>query len=376
MNILIAPLAYKETLSSFEAAHAIKIGVKNSMPQAKIILSPIADGGDGTLDIILHQQGIKVEVLLHNGLGDKNPTYYGIQKDTAVIEVASICGLTQIPIPLRDPTIANSYGVGEAIIDALNKNIRRFLICLGGSATNDGGSGMLHALGYRFLDKSGNELPPGGLSLALVHKIDKSKMDCRLKEASFQVACDVSNPLLGPRGATLMYARQKGASPEIIRKLEHAMENYTEVIKREFNLDVGFLPYSGSAGGLAAGLLAILNAELCSGIQLVFERIQMEKKVQNADLIITGEGRIDEQTMYEKGIYALAKLTSKYQKPLVAIPGSLGVEYTSLHAIGVGTMIPLSFVPLREIPTNVSKLLSNATEQVMRCFVLGKRQNK
>lgn len=372
MKILIAPLAYKETLTCFEAAYAIERGVKKAIPKAEIILSPIADGGDGTLEILHHHaQGIKVEASLSNALGVKNTSHYLIQASTAMIEVASICGLKQIPIPLRNPAITNSFGVGEAIIDALNKNIRQFIICLGGSATNDGGMGILQALGCRFLDESGNELPPGGMSLALLHKIDMSNMDSRLKEATFQVACDVSNPLLGPRGASLVYSPQKGASPEIVEKLEQAMTNYANVIKRELGLDIGSLAHTGSAGGIAAGLFAILNAKLCSGTQLIFDLMQMEKKVQEADLIITGEGRIDEQTMYEKGIYALAKLSSKYQKPLISIPGSLGPKYNALHEIGLGTMIPLSFVKLNELPANADKLLTDATEQVIRCFALG-----
>jgi glycerate kinase len=370
MNILIAPLAYKESLAAFEVAHAMERGVKKAIPHANSILSPIADGGDGTLEILKRlRQSVQVDVLLSNALGEKKATHYLIQEDTAIIEVASICGLAQIPFAQRNPAIATSLGVGEAILDALNKNIRQFLICLGGSATNDAGAGILQALGCRMLDKSGNELPLGGLPLRSLHSIDNSKMDLRLKQASFQVACDVSNTLLGPKGASLMYAPQKGATLEIAEQLEHALGKFAAVIKKEWHLDIGSLPYSGSAGGISAGLFALLNAKLSSGIELILELNHMEEKVQNADCIITGEGRIDEQTLYEKGIYALAKLASKYQKPLLAIPGSLGTNYTALHKAGVSTIIPLSFVPLNEIPMNTSTLLTDATEQVMRCFV-------
>ena len=370
MNLLIAPLAYKESLTAFEVAYAMEKGVKKAIPKANSILSPIADGGDGTLEILKGLRAcVQVDVLLSNALGEKTATHYLIQEDTAMIEVASICGLAQIPIAQRNPAIATSYGVGEAILDALNKNIRRFLICLGGSATNDAGAGIVQALGCRLLDKSGNELPPGGLPLNALHTIDTSKMDSRLKQASFQVACDVSNTLLGPQGASLMYAPQKGATPEMAKKLEDALGNFATVIKKELYIDIKSLPYSGSAGGMSAGLFSLLNAKLFSGIGLILELNQMEEKVQKADCIITGEGRIDEQTLYEKGIYALAKLAAKYQKPLLAIPGSLGTNYIALHKAGVSTIIPLSFVPLNEIPINTSTLLTNATEQVMRCFV-------
>lgn len=373
MKILIAPQAFKGTLSPFEAAYAIESGVKRAMPQAETILLPIADGGDGSIEVILHRnKGKKIEAYLTNALGARQATQYAIlDNNIAIIEIASICGLAQIPAPLHNPAIATSYGVGEAILDALDRNARRFLICLGGSATNDGGTGMLQALGCRFLDSSGKELPPGGESLGHLRKIDIAGMDPRLKGASFQAACDVSNPLLGPEGASKIYAAQKGASPELIEKLEHSMQNYAAVIKKDFGIDVGTMSFAGAAGGIASALYGFLHAELRSGTQIIFELIWLEKDVEKADLIITGEGRIDGQTLYEKGICALAKLAVKHRKPVIALAGSLGPGYTNLHKVGVGAMIPISFAPLVEVPARSSELLADAAEQAMRLYRKG-----
>jgi glycerate 2-kinase len=346
------------------------MGVKKVLPHADIILLPIADGGDGTLQILYHhRQAQKIHLSLKNALGEKIATHYLIHNDTAIIEVASICGLAQIPPALCNPAFTTSYGVGEAILDALDKNIRRFLICLGGSATNDAGAGMLQALGCRFLDKTGQVLPQDSLALRQLHTIDTSKLDVRLKEASFEVACDVSNTLLGKEGATMVYAPQKGAAPIMVKQLEQAMRQYAKVIKKEKHLEIGALPYAGSAGGIASALFALLNATLYSGIQLIFALIEMEKEVEKADLIITGEGRLDGQTLYDKGIAALAHLALKYQKPLIAIPGSLGQGYAALHEIGVSKIVPLISGSC-DMPVDSSTLLCVKTQQTVESFIL------
>jgi glycerate kinase len=303
MKFVLAPDSFKESMTAKSAALAMKKGIKKVFPDAECVIVPMADGGEGTVESLVsfsNGEMIKTEVIAP--LGNKVIAEYGLlgEGQTAVIEMASASGLGLIKLEDRNPLLATTYGTGQLIKDALDKGVSRFLIGIGGSATNDGGMGMLQALGVSFKDRNGNELPFGGGALDQLHSIDMSGLDERLKTAQIDVACDVNNPLVGENGASAIFGPQKGASPEMVNMLDRNLAHFAEVIKIQLGQDIAHIEGAGAAGGLGAGLLAFLHARLKKGIDLVIEYTGLEEKVKGANFCFTGEGSIDGQTLFGK----------------------------------------------------------------------------
>jgi glycerate kinase len=330
MRIVIAPNAFKGSLSALEAAEAIGEGVRVAARDAELVLVPIADGGDGTVDaLVAATQGERRTLRVRGPLGDPVDAEYGLIDggSTAVIEMAKAAGLALVPKEKRDPRIANTYGVGELLQHGYDTGARHFIVGIGGSATNDGGAGMAQALGYHLLDQNGRELPPGGLALKRLARIHVGGVHANWKEAEVNVACDVTNPLTGPRGASAVYGPQKGATPEVVAELDAALHHFAEIIRRDLGVDVEQLPGAGAAGGLGAGLVAFLGARLQPGAEMVVEALHLDERLIGAHLVITGEGRLDSQTArFGKGPAAVARHAKNAGIPVVAIGGSVADE--------------------------------------------------
>jgi glycerate kinase len=330
MRIVIAPNAFKGSLSALEAATAIAEGIRIAAPDAELVLVPIADGGDGTVDaLVAATQGERRPRRVRGPLSDPVEAEYGLIDggSTAVIEMAKAAGLALVPPDKRDPRVTTTYGVGELLQHAYDAGARRFIVGIGGSATNDGGAGMAQALGYHLLDENGRELPPGGLALKRLARIHVGGVHANWKETEVDVACDVTNPLTGPRGASAVYGPQKGATPEMVAELDAALHHFAEIIRRDLGLDVEPLPGAGAAGGLGAGLVAFLGARLRPGAEMVMEALHLDERLTGAQLVITGEGRIDSQTArFGKGPAAVARHAKQAGIPVVAIGGSVADE--------------------------------------------------
>ena len=378
MNILISPQSYKGSISALNTAKAISIGVKNVLPEANTIILPVADGGDGTLETLVDVSNGQIKpckvldplgVLIDSnwgGMGDNN---------TAVIEMAKMSGLALVEPEKRNPMFTTTYGLGETIKPALDEGYRDFIIGIGGSATNDGGVGMAQALGGLFLDSSGEQIKYGAEGLSKLVKIDLSNMDDRLQETKFLVASDVTNPLLGELGASAVYGPQKGASKEMIPILEKAMINYVDVAKKSLELDVSEVPGSGAAGGLGAGLMMFVNAELKPGVDIVLDKINFNKYLNNIDLVITGEGQMDYQTVYNKAPYGVALRAKKFDIPVIGISGSLGDSFQDVNDNGIDAVTSISqgAMNLDQLTASVSELIIESTEQVMRFIKVGSK---
>ena len=378
MNILISPQSYKGSISALNTAKAISIGVKNVLPEANTIILPVADGGDGTLETLVDVSNGQIKpckvldplgVLIDSnwgGMGDNN---------TAVIEMAKMSGLALVEPEKRNPMFTTTYGLGETIKHALDEGYRDFIIGIGGSATNDGGVGMAQALGGLFLDSSGEQIKYGAEGLSKLVKIDLSNMDDRLQETKFLVASDVTNPLLGELGASAVYGPQKGASKEMIPILEKAMINYVDVAKKSLELDVSEVPGSGAAGGLGAGLMMFVNAELKPGVDIVLDKNNFNKYLNNIDLVITGEGQMDYQTVYNKAPYGVALRAKKFDIPVIGISGSLGDSFQDVNDNGIDAVTSISqgAMNLDQLTASVSELIIESTEQVMRFIKVGSK---
>jgi glycerate 2-kinase len=342
MKFVLAPDSFKESMTAKKAALAMEKGVKSIFPDAECVIVPMADGGEGTVDSLVSASNgeiIKTEVI--GPLGEKVIAEYGLLGggQTAVIEMASASGLELIKPKDRNPLLTTTYGTGQLIIDALDKGVRRFLIGIGGSATNDGGVGMLQALGVSFKDQSGNELPFGGGALNRLHSIDMSGLDERIQSVHIDVACDVTNPLIGASGASAIFGPQKGATPEMVNMLDQNLAHYAEVIKKQLGEDIAHMEGAGAAGGLGAGLLAFLNAQLKKGIDLVIEYTRLEERVKGADFVFTGEGGIDGQTLFGKTPYGVAAIAAKYSVPVIAFAGRIGNGVEPLYDNGFNAII-------------------------------------
>lgn len=378
MRIVIAPQALKGSLTAPEAARAIAGGFQKVLPTAELDLVPIADGGEGTVEALVSATGGQ---LLHaqvtGPLGEPVEATFGLLGDgqTAVIEMAACAGLPLVPPERRDPRLTTTYGVGELIRAALDSGCRHLIIGIGGSATNDGGAGMAQALGVRLLDAEGKDLPYGGAALAGLARIVPDGIDPRLQECRIEVACDVTNPLCGPQGASAVYGPQKGASPEMVAQLDAALAHYAGIIQRDLGRDVRNLPGAGAAGGLGAGLLAFLQATLRPGADLVLEAVGLAKRLQGASLLVTAEGQIDRQTAYGKSVGAVASLAQRCGVPVLALAGSLGEEYQVVYALGVEAVMTLLPAPLslNEAMTQAASLLADASERAARLLLLGRR---
>ena len=344
MKIVIAPDSFKESLSAMEVANIIKSGFSKVCAHAKYTLVPVADGGEGTVDAMVDAlKGHKVTVSVTDPLGEKGTAFYGISGDgnTAIIEMAAASGLERVPLNRRNAKITTSYGTGELIKDALDQGCNKFIIGIGGSATNDGGAGMLQALGVKLLDKFGNQIGYGGESLSTLEKIDISQMDNRLSLCEFEVACDVTNPLTGETGASAIFGPQKGASPEDVKLLDANLKHFADIIKQSLCVDIEQIPGTGAAGGMGAALLAFLNAKLRPGIEIITNLLNLDSLIKQSDLVITGEGRLDYQSVNGKVPVGVAKIAKKYNKPVIAIVGSLGDKAEIVYPYGITAMFSI-----------------------------------
>jgi glycerate kinase len=377
MRVVIAPNAFKGSLTALEAAEAIGEGVRAALPDAELVLVPIADGGDGTVDALVAATGGERRTLRVRGpLGDPVDADYGLIDggSTAVIEMAEAAGLALVPREKRDPRITTTYGVGELLQHAYDAGARHFIVGIGGSATNDGGAGMAQALGYHLLDEQGHELPPGGLALKRLARIHVGGVHAKWKDAEVDVACDVTNPLTGPSGASAVYGPQKGATPAMVVELDAALTHFAEIIRRDLGVDVEHVPGAGAAGGLGAGLVAFTGARLRPGAEMVMEALRLDERLAGAQLVITGEGRLDSQTArFGKGPAAVARHARHAGIPVVAIGGSVADE-TELRLLFDGleaTVVePCS---LDDAIAEARPLLVRAATRLMLLVLTGRR---
>ncbi|WP_336851890.1 glycerate kinase [Pseudescherichia vulneris] len=346
MKIVIAPDSYKESLSALDVATAIEQGFREIFPQAEYIKLPVADGGEGTVEaMVAATQGRIVEVAVTGPLGAQVEGFYGLSGDeqSAFIEMAAASGLELVLPEQRNPLITTSWGTGELIRHALDAGVKHIIIGIGGSATNDGGAGMVQALGAKLLDSEGNALGQGGGALETLARIDISELDRRLHDCRIEVACDVTNPLTGKEGATAIFGPQKGATPEMITRLDAALGHYAQLIKRDLDLDVLDLAGGGAAGGMGAALFAFCGAELRQGIEIVTDALHLDRYVAEADLVITGEGRIDSQTVHGKVPVGVAKVAKRYNKPVIGIAGSLTADVGVVHEHGIDAVFSVIY---------------------------------
>jgi glycerate kinase len=358
MKIVIAPDSFKGSLTAVEVSDAIEQGIREIFPEAEIVKIPMADGGDGTVQCLVNAtEGKILKEKVTGPLGDEVWASYGIlgDKKTAVIEMAEASGLTLVPENKRNPLITTTYGTGQLIKSALGQGCRKMIIGIGGSATNDGGAGMVQALGGKLLDKGGEEIGFGGGELKKVFRINTKYLDKRLSETKVLIASDVSNPLCGPKGASRVYGPQKGATPEMIKKLDESLAYFAEIIKRDLNKDIKDIPGAGAAGGLGASLMAFLDAELRPGIEIIIEIVKLERAIQDADLVITGEGKIDSQTIYGKAPIGVAKIAKKYNVPVIAVAAIIGDDADIVHQYGIDTLLKISEPPMNLNESKVKK---------------------
>jgi glycerate 2-kinase len=376
MRIVIAPQSLKGSLSAAEAGLAIAQGARVVYPEADIAIVPVADGGEGTVQALVDATGGKIlEQTVTGPLGEPVNAFFGLLGDgrTAAIEMAACAGLPLVPPTLRDPRITTTYGVGELIIVALDHGCRHFIIGIGGSATNDGGAGMAQALGASLMTHEGKAIGRGGATLTALAHISTATMDARLSSCSFDVACDVTNPLCGPMGASAVYGPQKGATPEMIVQLDNALAHYAEVIERDLGVSVRDVPGAGAAGGLGAGLMAFLRATLRPGAQIVLEAVKLEEHLHSADLVITAEGQLDAQTAYGKSVGAVAALAKRYRLPVLALAGSLEEDYRTIYTLGIDAIavLPSGPMTLSYAMEHAAQLISDATERTLRTLRVG-----
>ncbi|MFV0261600.1 MAG: glycerate kinase [Kluyvera sp.] len=346
MKIVIAPDSYKESLSALEVASAIEAGFREIYPDAEYIKLPVADGGEGTVEaMVAATQGRVIEVEVTGPLGESVAGFYGISGDErcAFIEMAAASGLELLPPARRNPLKTTSWGTGELIRHALDRGVTRIIIGLGGSATNDGGAGMVQALGAKLLTAEGQAIAPGGAGLATLAKIDISGLDSRLARCQIDVACDVTNPLIGDEGASVVFGPQKGATPEMVKQLDEALAHYAERIAQDLDLDVLALEGGGAAGGMGAALYAFCGAKLRPGIDIVTEALHLDTLVADADLVITGEGRIDSQTIHGKVPVGVARVAKRYQIPVIGIAGSLTADVGVVHQHGLDAVFSVIY---------------------------------
>ena len=378
MKVVIAPQAFKGSISALKVARAMADGVRRVVADAEIVLVPVADGGDGTLETLVEGSGGQIRSSEVTGpLGEGIAAKWGAMGDgnTAVIEMARTSGLALVPLEKRDPLAATTYGLGEAMRHALDAGFRRFIIGIGGSATNDAGAGMAQALGVRLLDGKGRDLPFGGAALAKLHRIDLSGLDSRARESSFLVACDVSNPLTGPQGASAIYGPQKGATPDMVKQLDAALGHFAQVVKKDVGADVNDVPGAGAAGGLGGGLIAFIEAELRAGVDIVLDAVGLDRHLEGADLVITGEGCMDHQTVYKKAPIGVAERAKARGIPVIAVSGSLGEGYGEVHRHGIEAAVAITSAPmtLAEASRRAADLTASSTEQAIRLMKLGSR---
>ncbi|MEO3990664.1 glycerate kinase [Pseudocitrobacter cyperus] len=346
MKIVIAPDSYKESLSALEVASAIERGFREIYPEADYHKLPVADGGEGTVEaMVTATQGRIVEIDVTGPQGDTVQGFYGLSGDgrSAFIEMAAASGLELVPADKRCPLTTTSWGTGELIRHALDAGVKHIIIGLGGSATNDGGAGMVQALGVKLLTADNQAIAPGGAGLETLAHIDIRELDTRLAECRIEVACDVTNPLTGEEGASAVFGPQKGATAKMITRLDAALTHYAQCLKRDLGIDVLQLEGGGAAGGMGAALYAFCGAELRPGIEIVTDALHLDKLVADADLVITGEGRIDSQTIHGKVPVGVARVAKRYHVPVIAIGGSLTPDVGVVYEHGLDAVFSVLY---------------------------------
>ena len=370
MKFLFASDSFKGTLSSRRTAELLTRAAQEIFPGCECRCLEVADGGEGTTEAVLSAAGgRRMEAGVCGPLWERRKACYAaLDGRRAVMEMAAASGLPLVPAELRDPRNTTSYGTGELIRDALDKGFRDLSIAIGGSATNDGGIGCMRALGVRFLDEDGNELSGCGGDLIKIRSIDRSGMDPRLRDTHVTVMCDVTNPLCGENGATRTFGKQKGGTPEILDELEAGMENYRELLRREFGIDMDEEPGAGAAGGLGAALLSFLRAELRSGIETVLDLIEFDKKLEGVSLVVTGEGRADWQSAFGKVMQGVGRRCLRQGVPAVAIVGSMGDGAEQIFDYGIESMITTvnGVMPLEEALERAEELYLGAARRLFR----------
>ncbi len=376
MKFVLAPDSFKESMSAAEAAAALERGIRSVFPGAECVRVPMADGGEGTVEALISACGGElVEVEVQDARGRPVRATYGFvpAEQLAIIEVAAAAGIHLVAAADRDARTASTFGVGQLITNALDRGALRFVIGLGGSVTNDGGAGMLHALGARLLDYDGSDLGDGGAALVQLRRIDLEGFDPRARSATFEIASDVTNPLLGPNGATAVFAPQKGADPQAVHDLEEALTVYAGVLAADSGRSVADLPGSGSAGGLGAAFLACFDSRMRRGVEVVMEAALLERRLSGADFVFTGEGSIDGQTAHGKTPFGVAEAAARHGVPVIAFAGRVGPGAEVLYDHGFGALVPIvqeiSDLPcaLKDGPAN----LERATATVCRILALG-----
>ena len=370
MKFLFASDSFKGTLSSRRTTELLTRAAQEIFPGCECRCLEVADGGEGTTEAVLSAAGgRRMEAVVCGPLWERRKACYAaLDGRRAVMEMAAASGLPLVPAELRDPRNTTSYGTGELIRDALDKGFRDLSIAIGGSATNDGGIGCMRALGVRFLDEDGNELSGCGGDLIKIRSIDRSGMDPRLRDTHITVMCDVTNPLCGENGATRTFGKQKGGTPEILDELEAGMENYRELLRREFGIDMDEEPGAGAAGGLGAALLSFLRAELRSGIETVLDLIEFDKKLEGVSLVVTGEGRADWQSAFGKVMQGVGRRCLRQGVPAVAIVGSMGDGAEQIFDYGIESMITTvnGVMPLEEALERAEELYLGAARRLFR----------
>lgn len=347
MKVVVAVDSFKGSLSSIEAGEIIKEGILEELSDAEVIVRPLADGGEGTVEALtIGLDGEFIDLDVTGPLGESIKARYGVVGDTAIMEMAESSGLTLVEKDKRNPLYTTTYGLGDMIIDALDKGYRNFIIGIGGSATNDIGLGMLSRLGFKFLDRDGKEVGIYGKDLKNISDIDDINVDKRLIESKFQIACDVDNPLFGDNGAANIYGPQKGASKEDIKRLDIWAENFSNIVRRKYNKSYENIAGVGAAGGLGYAFKTFLNSELLSGIDIIGEFLNLEDYIKDADLAITGEGEMDYQTVMGKAPSGVAKIAKKYNVPVIGIAGSLGKDVEKINEKGIDAYFSITPKPV------------------------------
>lgn len=372
---LCAPDSFKESLTAMEAARAMAQGIENADHDAEVRCLPMADGGEGTARALVDATGGSMRAVpVHDPLGRPVEGHFGLLADgtTAVVETAEASGLALLEAKERNPLIASSYGTGELMLAAVRSGAKRIIVGLGGSATNDAGAGLLQALGVRLLDKNGNDLAHGGAALANLTTIDISTMDPALKNVAITAACDVTNPLTGPTGASAVFGPQKGASKDDVATLDAALAHFAQVIDSQLGVAVNDVPGAGAAGGIGAALKGFLNAEFRPGIAIVIEQSGLDAAAQWADVVFTGEGSIDFQTKFGKTPVGVAETAKRHGKPVIAVAGHIGTGIDELHEVGIDAVFGIApgAASLSELLADAAANVTRTTEQIVRTLQL------
>jgi glycerate kinase len=374
LKVVIAPQGFKGNLSALQVSRAVDQGIRRALPGVVTSLVPMADGGEGTARALVDALGGSlVPAAVTGPMGERVTAHWGFLADgvTAVIEMALASGLGLVPPEKRNPELATTYGTGELVRHALERGCRKFIIGVGDSATNDGGAGMAQALGARLLNAAGEEIAFGGAALEGLARIDVTGLDPRLADCDILLACDVDNPLCGPEGASCVYGPQKGASREMVARLDSALAHYADVIKRDLGIDIRDVPGAGAAGGLGAGLMVFLKARMQPGVEVIIRATGLVEHLKDAGLVFTGEGRIDSQTACGKTAVGVARRAKELGLPVIAIAAEIGAGYQIVYEHGIDTVFSIAPGPisLSRSQKEASALTSDVAERAMRLFL-------